>query len=135
MLHGVCGIIGVSGNSESATCGRRKAREGSNFSLSAIRTGSAQVAIDIGTLISKSPDFRHGRPCIAGTGISVRTIAVEFNRGFMPEEIAADRDHLTLAQIYAAITYYLANKAEIDADLAAEDALYDELSRAPAKSA
>jgi len=32
-------------------------------------------AIDIGTLIERSPEIRNGRPCIAGTGVTVRRIA------------------------------------------------------------
>ena len=33
------------------------------------------AAIDIGTLIERSPEIRKGRPCIAGTGVTVRRIA------------------------------------------------------------
>ncbi len=54
------------------------------------------------------------------------TIAVENNRGLTPEEIAADRPPLSLAQIYAALAFYHANKQEIDADIIAEDRAYDE---------
>ena len=35
--------------------------------------------------------------------------------------------HLTLAQVYAALAYYHANRDEIDADLAEEDRLFDAL--------
>jgi uncharacterized protein (DUF433 family) len=31
--------------------------------------------VDIGTLIERSPEIRKGRPCIAGTGVTVRRIA------------------------------------------------------------
>ena len=36
-------------------------------------------------------------------------------------------DRLTLAQVYAALTYYHANRAEIEAYLAAEQAEYERL--------
>ena len=36
------------------------------------------------------------------------------------------RDPLSLAQIYAALAFYHANKQEIDADIAAEERAYDE---------
>ncbi len=81
---------------------------------------------EIGALIARDPSLRGGRPIIAGTGVSVRTIAIENNRGLFPEEIAADRPPLSLAQIYAGLAFYHANKQEIDADIAAEDQAYEE---------
>lgn len=84
------------------------------------------VFAEIGALITRDPALRGGRPIIAGTGICVRTIAIESNRGLTPEEIAADRPPLSLAQIYAALAFYHANKREIDADVAAEEQAYDE---------
>jgi len=75
---------------------------------------------EIGSLISRRPVIRGGRPCIAGTGVSVRRIAQWNNLGLIPEEIARKFGHLSLAQIYAALAYYYANQAEIDADLEAE---------------
>jgi hypothetical protein len=46
--------------------------------------------------------------------------------GLSPEEIA-DQIGLTLAQVYAALAYYHANRQPIDADLEGEADLYDEL--------
>jgi uncharacterized protein (DUF433 family) len=86
----------------------------------------AATYCEIGTMITRDPKLRGGRPIIAGTGTCVRTIAVASNQGYIPEEIAADRPYLTLAQIHAALAYYHANKEEIDADLEAEDRAYDE---------
>jgi uncharacterized protein (DUF433 family) len=85
------------------------------------------TAVDIGTLIERSPEIRNGRPRIAGTGVTVRRIAGWHNLGLTPEEIAAKIEHLTLAQIHAALAYYHANRKEIDDDIAAEDALTDRL--------
>lgn len=79
-----------------------------------------QTSTEIGSLISRRPDIRGGRPCIAGTGVSVRRIALWHNMGLIPEEIARKFGHLSLAQVHAALAYYYANKAEIDADLEAE---------------
>jgi len=81
---------------------------------------------EIGALITRDPALRGGRPIIAGTGICVRTIEVENNRGLTPEEIAADRPPLSLAQIYAGLAFYHANKQEIDSYIAAEERAYDE---------
>jgi uncharacterized protein (DUF433 family) len=83
--------------------------------------------IDIETLIERSSEIRKGRPCIAGTGVTVRRIASWHNLGLTPEEIAAKLEHLTLAQIHAALAYYHANQEEIDTDIAAEDAAVEEI--------
>ena len=77
-------------------------------------------SIDIGTLIMRSSDIRGGRPIIAGTGVTVRRIVVWYKLGLTPEEIPDRIGHLTLAQAYAALTYYHANRDEIEADLAQE---------------
>lgn len=78
-----------------------------------------QAAIDIGTLIVETPGVCGGRPRIAETRITVQNIAIDFNTGMKPEEIVAERTHLTQAQVYAALAYYYANKAAIDAEIVA----------------
>ncbi len=83
------------------------------------------TAVDIGTLIERSPEIRNGRPRIAGTGVTVMRVAGWYNLGLTPEEIAARIEHLTLAQIHAALAYYHANRNEIDSDIAAEEAAAD----------
>ncbi len=50
-----------------------------------------------------------------GTRMSLDTIVEEFNKGAEPKEIAENYPTLNLEQVYAAITYYLHNKAEVDA--------------------
>jgi uncharacterized protein (DUF433 family) len=75
---------------------------------------------EIGSLISRRPEIRGGRPCIAGTGVSVRRIAEWHNMGSIPEEIVRKIGHISLAQVHAALAYYHANQPEIDADLEAE---------------
>jgi uncharacterized protein (DUF433 family) len=83
--------------------------------------------VNIGSLIDSHPEIHGGAPLIAGTGITVRRIAVWHNTGHSIEEIACEIGHLTLAQVYAALTYYYANKDEIDADITADEAEYDRL--------
>ncbi|MGH7488471.1 MAG: DUF433 domain-containing protein [Bryobacteraceae bacterium] len=75
---------------------------------------------DIGSLIARRSEIRGGRPCIAGTGVSVRRIAQWHNMGLIPEEIVRKFGHLSLAQVHAALAYYYANRTEIDTDLEAE---------------
>ena len=83
--------------------------------------------VDIGSLITSSPDIQAGRPIIAGTGTSVRRIVALYKQGYSPEEILDDKDYLTLAQIHAALAYYYANQQLIDQDLAEEAAEYERL--------
>lgn len=77
---------------------------------------------DIGTLITRHLGIHAGCPIIAGTGVTVRRIAVLYKEGLSAEEIADEIPHLTLAQVYAALAYYHANRDEIEADLAAQEA-------------
>jgi len=83
-------------------------------------------AVDIGTLITQSPEICGGRPRISGTGVSVMRIAGWHKLGYNPEEIARKTD-LTLAQIHAALAYYHANQPAIDCDLDNETSEYDRL--------
>jgi len=85
------------------------------------------TAIDIGTLVVTTPETYGGRPRIAGTRISIAQIAVWHQQGMSPEAILEEISYLNLAQIYAALSYYHANRKEIEADLAAELAEYERL--------
>jgi len=84
---------------------------------------------EIGTLIEQTPDICGGRPCVAGTGVSVLRIAGWYKLGWTPEEISRRIGHLSLAQVYAAIAYYHANQEAVEAEMAAEEAEYDRLRR------
>jgi uncharacterized protein (DUF433 family) len=87
----------------------------------AIYLKSIATVTEIGSLISRRQDIRGGRPCIAGTGVSVRRIATWHNMGLIPEEVVQTfGGHLSLAQVHAALAYYYANQVEIDTDLEAE---------------
>jgi uncharacterized protein (DUF433 family) len=87
----------------------------------------SQALVDIGGLITTSADVQAGRPVIAGTGTSVRRIAALHKQGYSPDEIAADKDYLTLAQVHAALAYYYANQQAVEQDLAEEVAEYERL--------
>lgn len=85
------------------------------------------ITTDIGTLITHTPEVRGGRPRIAGTGVTVQRIVRWYKLGLSPEEIASRIGHLTLAQVHAALAYYHANRDEIEAAIAAEEAEADGL--------
>jgi uncharacterized protein (DUF433 family) len=63
-----------------------------------------------------------GKPHVAGHRIKVQHIAVWHERmGMSPEEIGAAHPGLTLADVYAALTYYHDHREQIDADIEADE--------------
>jgi uncharacterized protein (DUF433 family) len=84
---------------------------------------------DIGALIVQTPEVCGGRARIAGTGVTVRRIVGWYKLGLSPEEIVREIPHLTLAQVYAALAYYHANREEIEQDIAEEETEAEQLER------
>lgn len=84
------------------------------------------MSVEIGSFIVCTPGVVGGRPRIDGTRVTVRSVALCYKQGLMPEEIVQQYERLTIAQVYAALTYYHANRDEIEADIAAENAIYDQ---------
>jgi len=79
--------------------------------------------MEIGQFIVKTPDTCGGRARIAGRRIPVSSVYRWFLNGFGPEDILKKYEGATLAEVYAAITYALANRAEIAAEIEREDQL------------
>jgi uncharacterized protein (DUF433 family) len=50
---------------------------------------------------------------VNGTRVSLDSVIFAFNEGSTPEEIAQQYTTLNLADIYAVISYYLQNQAEV----------------------
>jgi uncharacterized protein (DUF433 family) len=68
---------------------------------------------------------------IAGTRVSLDSIVLAFLDGLSPEMIVAECfPVLTLEQVYGAITYYLAHRADIDRYLQQADAEFDAIRQA-----
>jgi uncharacterized protein (DUF433 family) len=81
----------------------------------------------LNTLLTTTPNIRHGRPCIAGTAITVHRIAIWYKMGHSAEEITRQYPHLALEGVYAALAYYHANRLAIDAEIDADDAIAQQL--------
>ena len=65
--------------------------------------------------IESKPSVCGGRPCIAGTRIRVQDIYDWHEReGFSPDEIVSKFPQLTLADVYAALSYYWDHKGAIE---------------------
>jgi uncharacterized protein (DUF433 family) len=68
-----------------------------------------------------------GIPVIHGTRFPVKSIVVYVLRhGMTPDEVVREWTHLTLAQVYGALAFYYDNRAEIDAFLEEEAALFEQ---------
>lgn len=73
-------------------------------------------------MIESSSGVCGGRARVAGTRVAVHRIARYYRLGYSPEEMLPLLNSLTLAQIYAALAYSLANAEEIEQALREEDA-------------
>ena len=69
---------------------------------------------------------RDGNYYVAGTRVSLDSIVHAFRRGESPEAICQNFELLRLEEVYGAIAYYLANKADVDAYLLGQDAKWAE---------
>ena len=86
------------------------------------------MSTTLDSMLARTPDVCGGLIRIDGTRITVHRIATLYKQGQSAEDITQMYSYLSLGQVYAALAYYHANRAEIESELAASDALYDELS-------
>jgi len=86
----------------------------------------AATRLIIDTIVS-DPAIRGGRATLAGRSITVADIAIGYLvKQYTVEEIAMHYA-LSLAQVYAALSYYYANKTDIDAQIERDDANAEKL--------
>jgi uncharacterized protein (DUF433 family) len=64
--------------------------------------------------VTSNSEILSGEPIIVGTRTSVRAIVGLWRLGIMPEEILSHLPHLTLAQVFDALSFYLDHQAEIN---------------------
>lgn len=64
--------------------------------------------------VTSNPEILGGEPIIEGTRTSVRAIVGLWRLGTMPEEISTHLPHLTLAQVFDALSFYLDHQIEIN---------------------
>ena len=85
--------------------------------------------------IEKTSGICGGRACIAGHRIRVMDIAVLYEkRGLSPEEIVREYPGISLADVHAALTYFLDHRSEIEAEFRQdEQAVSKLLARHPSK--
>jgi uncharacterized protein (DUF433 family) len=73
--------------------------------------------------VVRDDEILRGEPIIRGTRTPVRAIVETWHLGIAPEEIPKGMPHLTLGQVFGALTYYSDNRDEINR--------YIELNRIP----
>jgi uncharacterized protein (DUF433 family) len=69
---------------------------------------------------------RDGGYYVVGSRVSLESVIYPFLDGASPETIVDEFPTLSLEQVYGAITFYLANRAEIDACLTETEKLWEE---------
>ncbi len=79
--------------------------------------------MDIGQFIVKTPGTCGGRARLAGKRIPVSSVYRWFLQGADPEDILEKYEEVKLSEIYAAISYALANLEEITFEIQSEDQL------------
>jgi uncharacterized protein (DUF433 family) len=71
--------------------------------------------------IDKISDVCGGRPIIKGTRIPVKVLVNHYQRNESVADILLGFPNLTIAQFYAAISYYYDHQNEIDTDIKADE--------------
>ena len=77
--------------------------------------------------IVSTDDILHGTPIVSDTRTPVRAIAELWKFGVAPEEILVRLPHLTLAQVFDALSYYQDQRSAIDEDIARQRVSDDQI--------
>ena len=91
-------------------------------------------AVALSRYVTQNAEVLNSEPIIAGTRTSVRAIVSLWQLGIMPEEILNHLPHLTLAQVFDALSFYLDHRVEID-NYIERNQVPDELVHAAVKAA
>lgn len=66
---------------------------------------------------------------VGNTRVSLDSVVIAFNEGATPEEIVQQYDAVSLADLYAVISYYLQHQSKIDAYLTKRQEQRDQMRR------
>lgn len=99
------------------------------------QSGPPSVAPVDRVRIVSTPGTCGGKPRIDGHRISVKHVVLDHQRGGLgPDEIVSADPALTLSDVYVALAYHHDHRAEIDADIKADDDHWAEIeSRDPGR--
>jgi uncharacterized protein (DUF433 family) len=85
------------------------------------------TTVDIGTLISSTPNVYGGRPRLARSGFPIIQLVADYHSGMRVADFLAAYSQLDEESVYAGIAYYLANRDALDSELADRDSLGNQL--------
>jgi uncharacterized protein (DUF433 family) len=74
----------------------------------------ATVTSAVTRYVVRNPRILGGEPIVDGTRTPVRSIVEMWRMGIAPEEIPLHYPHLTLAQVFDALSFYQDHMAEIN---------------------
>jgi uncharacterized protein (DUF433 family) len=83
--------------------------------------------------IQKRDGVCGGKSSIDNTRIRVNNVVWLHKHGYAPEQIIIEYPDLSLAQVYAALAYYYDHRAEIEAELAADEGAAERFEQAKAE--
>lgn len=96
--------------------------------LNAMTEGAVPV---IREHIGIRPGYCGGKPHILGHRVKVKHIVEMYERmGMSPAQIVEDIPTISLAQVHSALAYYYDHRAEIEAEIAAEDQAFQAIKAA-----
>jgi uncharacterized protein (DUF433 family) len=75
---------------------------------------SFMAAETLSRYVTRNSEILSGEPIITGTRTSVHAVVGLWRLGTMPEEILNHLPHLTLAQVFDALSFYLDHQVEIN---------------------
>ena len=92
---------------------------------------SSPQPVSIGHVVA-TPGTCGGAPRIEGTRIRVSQIVLMTEQGMSADELIRSLPHLTLGQVYGALSYYHDHRAAIDQEIRESDDEFRQCSRPPA---
>lgn len=92
-------------------------RPSSSVRVSIFQSGRTACATIVYSHITKDPQVCGGKACIDGTRVRVLDLVCMLRQALSPQDMLGAYPSLTLAQVYAALSYYHENPQEISADL------------------
>jgi uncharacterized protein (DUF433 family) len=84
-------------------------------------------ATSIASHIEITPGTCAGKPRIAGHRIRVQDIVLWTEEGRSADEIVANFPQLSLADVYAALTYYHDHREQIDQDIREDEEFFERI--------
>jgi uncharacterized protein (DUF433 family) len=90
---------------------------------------ASHVVAEPKVYVTSTPGVSGGKPCIAGTRISVQLVVLRTEAGETPDDIVRAYPHLSLAEVHGALAYYFDHVQEINESIERSRKVVDETRR------